>query len=389
MKVLISIDSFKGSISSIKGSEAIASGIQEVYKDAEITTLPLADGGEGTVEALVHALSGKRVEKVVTGPLHEKVNATYGIANDGKTAMIEVATACGLPLIPKGGLNPMKATTYGVGELISDAIEKGCRHFIIGLGGSATNDAGVGMLQALGYRFLDNQLQEVGLGGKALAGIDRIVVDDVNPELSECTFQVACDVNNLLYGKEGAAYIFAPQKGATEEMVVKLDQGLSHFASIVSDQMGIDIQNRKGAGAAGGLGAAFSGFLQGELQSGVDLVLDVIGMEEQLRDVDFVITGEGMLDSQTSMGKAPIGIAQMAAKYDIPVIALAGSVNQEGFNLNEKGLTSCFSIIPSPMSLDEAMNTAVTFNNLRFTASQLFRLIRSVGGQRDRFLVPS
>ncbi|WP_188456232.1 glycerate kinase [Virgibacillus oceani] len=377
MKVLISIDSFKGSITSSKGSEAIAIGIREAYPGAEIITLPLADGGEGTVDALVHALSGRWIEKAVTGPLHEKVTASYGISGDGKTAMIEVAAACGLPLIPQHLLNPMEATSYGVGELIADAMEKGCRHFIIGLGGSATNDAGVGMLQALGYRFLDMQNKDVGLGGTALAGIYKMNSDDVNPILRDCTFQVACDVNNPLYGVEGAAYIFGPQKGATETMVQELDHGLKHFAEIVSNELGINVQNIAGAGAAGGLGAAFSGFLQADLQSGIELVLEVIDLEEHMQGADFIITGEGMLDSQTSMGKAPIGVAALANKHGIPVIALAGSVKRDNFNLNETVFTSCFSIINTPMSLDDAMDSDVTFANLTFTASQLFRLIKA------------
>lgn len=378
MKVIIAIDSFKGSISSIKGSEAISLGIRDVYPDADIVTLPLADGGEGTVEALLHATSGQWVERLVTGPFNEKVKAKYGISGDGKMAMIEVAAACGLPLIPRHLLNPLKTTTYGVGELILDAIEKGCRHFIIGLGGSATNDAGMGMLQALGFHFLNNENEEVGLGGQALGKVQSINTDKVHPLLKECTFQVACDVNNPLYGTNGAAYIYGPQKGATPEMVKMLDKGLEHFAKVVQLELGMDIHSMEGAGAAGGLGAVLLGFLKAELHSGIDLVLDVIGMEEQMQEADFVLTGEGMLDAQTSMGKAPMGVAQMAKKYQVPVLALAGGINREQFTLNETGMTACFSIVNAPMSLEEAMNPSTTFDNLRFTTNQLFRFIKSV-----------
>lgn len=378
MKVVVAMDSFKGSISSIEGSEAISLGIKDVYQDAEIRTIPLADGGEGTVEAFIHATGGKRIEKEVRGPLNEKVKAMYGISGDGKTAIIEVAAACGLPLVPKEELNPLKATTYGVGELIHDAIERGCRDFIIGLGGSATNDAGVGMLQALGFRFLDEKKQEIGSGGGALRDIQHLITEQANPLLKECTFQVACDVNNYLYGKNGAAYVFGPQKGATEEEVKILDAGLQHFANKVREQLEIEIHAIEGAGAAGGLGAAFAGFLHAELKSGIELVLNFVNMENYMKDADLVITGEGMLDGQTSMGKAPIGVAKLAEKYDVPVIALAGAINHENFTLHDHGMTSCFSILNAPMTTEEAMDFDRTFQNLRFTANQLFRLVKAV-----------
>lgn len=384
MKVVVAMDSFKGSISSIEGSEAISLGIKDVYQDAEIRTIPLADGGEGTVEAFIHATGGKRIEKEVRGPLNEKVKAMYGISGDGKTAIIEVAAACGLPLVPKEELNPLKATTYGVGELIHDAIERGCRDFIIGLGGSATNDAGVGMLQALGFRFLDEKKQEIGSGGGALRDIQHLITEQANPLLKECTFQVACDVNNYLYGKNGAAYVFGPQKGATEEEVKILDAGLQHFANKVREQLEIEIHAIEGAGAAGGLGAAFAGFLHAELKSGIELVLNFVNMENYMKDADLVITGEGMLDGQTSMGKAPIGVAKLAEKYDVPVIALAGAINHENFTLHDHGMTSCFSILNAPMTTEEAMDFDRTFQNLRFTANQLFRLVKAV---KDCFLI--
>lgn len=375
MKILIAIDSFKGSISSTEGSEAIALGIRDVYPEAEIVMLPLADGGEGTVEALVQSTKGQFIQKEVTGPLNEKVDAVYGILGDGQTAVIEVAAACGLPLVPFDKRNPFVTTTYGVGELICDAIEKGCREFIIGLGGSATNDAGIGMLQALGFSFLDQYNQEVSVGGKELQNIDKVDVTNVHSMLKDCTFRVACDVNNLLYGTNGAAYIFAPQKGATEEMVIELDKGLEHFAKVALHELNIDIHHIAGAGAAGGLGAAFAGFLHAHLQSGIQLVLDVIEMEDKMRGVNFVITGEGKIDGQTSMGKAPLGIAQVAHKHHIPVIALAGGITEEISTLNELGITACFSIVNAPMSLKKAMDSKVTFDNLRFTTRQLMQLM--------------
>lgn len=378
MKVLIAIDSFKGSITSVDGSEAIALGIKDIYQDAEIVTIPLADGGEGTVEALVHATAGQMVETKVTGPLQEKVVAVYGILGDEKTAVIEVASACGLPLVPQAQRNPAVTTTYGVGELIKDAIEKGCREFVIGLGGSATNDAGVGMLQALGFRFLNQRNEEAGLGGQALNNIHKIDATQVNPKLKDCMFKVACDVNNFLYGPKGATHIFGPQKGATPDMVEELDEGLKHFAQVVWDERGTDIHHITGAGAAGGLGAAFKGFLDAKLQSGIELIIEVTRMESSMNAVDFVITGEGKLDGQTSMGKAPLGVAKLAHHNRIPVIALAGGVTEETAALNEMGITSYFSIMNAPMSLEDAMDSKMAYQNLRLTTNQLFRLIKSL-----------
>ncbi|RAZ69094.1 glycerate kinase [Planococcus maitriensis] len=378
MKVLIAMDSFKGSLSSIESSTAIAAGIKEVYPHADIEVLPLADGGEGTVEALVNATDGTLVTIPVTGPLNETVKATYGILGDGKTAVIEVAEACGLPLVPYGERNPLKATSYGVGEIISDAIEKGSREFVIGLGGSATNDAGIGMLQALGFCFYDMNGEKVGIDGQSLTDIWSIDLKQVNPMLKECRFRVACDVKNPLYGPEGAAHIFGPQKGATPEMVEQLDKGLKHIAEIVLDTLKTDLNQIEGAGAAGGLGAAFSSFLHADLQSGIELVMEIIEMEKSMQGADFVITGEGKLDGQTSMGKAPLGVAELAQKHNIPVIALAGGITEETAVLNKLGITSYFSILNQPMTLEEAMDSKVAYNNLRATTNQLFRLIQAV-----------
>jgi glycerate kinase len=376
MKVVIAIDSFKGSVSSLEGSREIALGIKSVYPDANTVILPLADGGEGTTEALVSATGGRFRSIQVTGPLGEPVQAAYGILGNGQTAVIEVAAACGLPLVPIERRNPLFTTTFGVGELIHDAISQGCREFVIGLGGSATNDAGIGMLQALGYRFMDEDGNEVGYGGDALMRVRRIITAQVCPELESCRFQVACDVNNPLYGPTGAAYVFAQQKGANADMVKVLDDGLASFADIVERELGSHMQSIPGAGAAGGLGGAFAVFLQGELQSGASLVLDKIGIEEELYGTDIVITGEGRLDGQTSMGKAPLGIARLAEQHGVPVIALAGGVTKEASNLNGLGITSYFSVVSGPMPLEQAMETDETKSNLRRTAEQLFRLIR-------------
>ncbi|MDP5273724.1 glycerate kinase family protein [Chengkuizengella axinellae] len=378
MKVIIALDSFKGSVSSIQGSKAIALGIKDIYPNAEIFTLPLADGGEGTVEAFSYAENGEIITKEVTGPLNEKVAAEYGILGNHETAVIEVASACGLPLVPKNKRNPLYTTTYGVGELILDAIEKGCRKFIIGLGGSSTNDAGIGMLQALGYRFLDENDQEVGLGGQALIHIQKMNNQHVHPKLKECFFTVACDVNNSLHGSEGAAYVFAEQKGATKKVVQQLDEGLVHFDKMVKQDLSIDLQQIKGAGAAGGLGAAFHGLLNAELRSGVELVLEHFSIEEKIRGTHFVITGEGSLDEQTSMGKAPLGIAKMAQKHQVPVIAFAGRITRDTSVLNEQGITSYFSIVNEPISLEKAMLPDITLQNLRIAANQLFRLIQAM-----------
>ncbi|TWT01829.1 glycerate kinase [Planomicrobium sp. CPCC 101079] len=378
MKVLVAVDSFKGSISSIEASKAISEGIQESYPDAEIIALPLADGGEGTVEALLQATGGMKIETKVKGPLSIEKTAIYGILDDGKTAVIEVAEACGLTFVSPEQRNPLLATTYGVGELIADAIGKGCREFVIGLGGSATNDGGIGMLQALGFRFLDGSGNEVELGGQALKKITGIDGSGVLPELMECHFRIACDVNNVLYGPTGAAHIFGPQKGATPEMVEELDEGLRNFAQIVLEQLGIDLQSIAGAGAAGGLGAAFSGFLHSEMESGIDLIMDITNMEQKMQGADIAVTGEGKLDDQTAMGKAPLGVARLAAVHGIPVVALAGAVSPDVWGLNKLGMTSCFSIVNSPMTLEEAMDPEVAFNNLKRTAAQLFRLIQRV-----------
>jgi len=377
LKIIIAIDSFKDCLSSIEAAEAIASGIYDVVPQAEICSLPLADGGEGTVEAMIAAANGVLQKVEVSGPLGEAVQASYGVLSD-HTAVFEVAAACGLPLIPAPKRNPLRTTTYGVGEMIRHAVLQGCRQFIIGLGGSATNDCGIGMLSALGWRFLDHEGRPVGNNGAALANIATIDDSGVMEQLKDCRFRIACDVDNPLYGQEGAAYIFAPQKGADQAAVEQLDYGLRQFAEAAHRFLGHDIALMPGAGAAGGLGAAFVGFLGGGLGSGIELVLDRLNLAQHMAGASLVITGEGRLDGQTARGKAPLGVARLAAQQGIPVIALAGSVQNTGSELFSNGITASFPIVSGPMSLEEAMKPERTRQYLRQTARQLLQLLQAV-----------
>lgn len=378
MKIVISIDSLKGSLTSIEAANAIKKGILSVDNKSDVVIMPLADGGEGTVEALVQGMSGEEKVISVTGPINEKVNATYGILKETNTAIIEMAQASGLPLVPAELRNPLNTTTYGVGEIIKEAIEKGCRNFIVGIGGSATNDCGVGMLQALGFEFYDENDNLVGLGGKVLNQIKRIKTDNKLKELDQCNFKIACDVNNPLYGEKGAAYIYGPQKGATEEIVKELDKGLKNFAEVVKKDLGKDIAHIEGAGAAGGLGFGFLGFLNSKLESGIKIILDEIKLEEVVKDADIVITGEGRLDNQTAMGKAPIGVAKLAKKHGAKVIAIAGCTTPDAVKCNEEGIDAYFSIVNKAMTIDEAMKKENATQNMIETTIQIFNLIKAV-----------
>ncbi|MBZ6005494.1 glycerate kinase [Paraclostridium bifermentans] len=378
MKIVISIDSLKGSLTSIEAANAIKKGILSVDNKSDVVIMPLADGGEGTVEALVQGMNGEEKVISVTGPINDKVNATYGILKETNTAIIEMAQASGLPLVPAELRNPLNTTTYGVGEIIKEAIEKGCRNFIVGIGGSATNDCGVGMLQALGFEFYDENDNLVGLGGKVLNQIKRIKSDNKLKELDECNFKIACDVNNPLYGENGAAYIYGPQKGATEEIVKELDKGLKNFAEVVKKDLGKDIAHIEGAGAAGGLGFGFLGFLNSKLESGIKIILDEIKLEEVVKDADIVITGEGRLDNQTAMGKAPIGVAKLAKKHGAKVIAIAGCTTPDAVKCNEEGIDAYFSIVNKAMTIDEAMKKENATQNMIETTIQIFNLIKAV-----------
>lgn len=373
MKVVVAIDSLKGSLSSVDAGNAIKEGVIKACPDAEVVVKPLADGGEGTIEALVEGMKGTEYKIEVHGPLDKKVTASYGIIEEGeKIAIIEMAQAAGITLVSKQERNPLYTTTYGVGEIIKDAIHRGCRKFIIGIGGSATNDAGIGMMQALGYKFYDVDGNLLGLGGKVLDKIHRMDDTEALKELSECSFKVACDVDNPLYGKNGASYIYGPQKGATEEIVKILDDGLINLSKVVNNTY----ENTPGAGAAGGLGYGFMTFLGGKLESGIDIILKEINLEEDIKDADVVVTGEGRLDAQTIMGKAPIGVAKLAKKYSKKVIGLGGSLTSDAYKANQHGIDAVFSIVNEPMTLEKAMEPEVAKFNLKMTAMQIFNLMR-------------
>lgn len=355
---------------------AVSDAVKSVYPDAQTVMCPLADGGEGTVDAIVSATGGEIRRVEVTGPLGARVNAKYGVIPETKTAVVEMAEAAGITLVAPQDRNPLEATTYGVGEIIKDAIKNGYRKFIVGIGGSATNDGGVGMLQALGFSFVDKDGNEIERGAKGLARLEKIITDKVLTELSECSFCVACDVKNPLCGKNGCSHIFAPQKGADLPMIEKMDKYLERYAEISKTVFPSADENHEGAGAAGGLGFAFLAYLNAKMQSGISLVIEQTGIEEKIRDVDVVVTGEGRLDGQSAMGKAPIGIATLGKKYGKTVIAFAGGVTKDAVVCNECGIDAFFPIVRTPCTLAEAMDEKNAVDNLKATAVQVFRLIK-------------
>lgn len=375
MKVVIAIDSLKGSLSSMEAGTAIKDGILAAKPDAEVIVKPLADGGEGTTDALIEGMNGERIDLTVTGPMHTPVDAYYGYLKDTNTAVMEMASAAGITLVPDSEKNPLLATSYGVGEMINDAIQRGCRNFIIGIGGSVTNDGGIGMLKALGVRFLDENGEDAGEGGQALAKVARIDVSGMNPLLKECHIQVACDVNNPLCGENGSTYVYGPQKGVTGDMKKTLDEAMAHFARVTSETLENDYMNTPGAGAAGGLGYAFLAYTGAALTPGIELILDAVGLEEELSGADVVVTGEGRLDFQTAMGKAPVGVARLAKKYNAKVIAFAGSVTKEATACNKEGIDAFFPILRSVCTLAEAMDPVAARNNMTATVEQVFRLL--------------
>ena len=379
MKVVVAIDSFKGSLSSMEAGQAIAEGVKRVYQHAEVAVRPLADGGEGTVEALVEGMGGVFVTKEVTGPLGEKVEAVYGIIESkddlSKTAIIEMSAAAGITLVPEKSRNPMSTTTYGVGELILDAIERGCRHFIVGIGGSATNDGGVGMLQALGYDFVTREGKAISYGGNGLRELACIEEANVYPTLKECTFKVACDVTNPLCGENGSSAIFGPQKGATPEMVQELDQLLLHYAELSKNINSHADRFYPGTGAAGGMGFAFLTYTNATLESGIQIVLTETKLEELIATANVVVTGEGKLDGQTVLGKAPIGVAALAKKYQKKVLAFAGAVTPDAKECNQHGIDAFFPILRGVVTLKEAMNKEVAHQNMVDTVEQVFRVV--------------
>ena len=379
MKVVVAMDSFKGSLSSMEAGQAIAEGVKRVYQNAEVVVRPLADGGEGTVEALVEGMGGIFVTKEVTGPLGKKVEATYGIIelkdDLSKTAIIEMSAAAGITLVPEESRNPMNTTTFGVGELILDAIERGCRHFIVGIGGSATNDGGVGMLQALGYDFVTQEGKAISYGGNGLRELASIEESNAHLILKECTFKVACDVTNPLCGENGSSAIFGPQKGATPEMVQELDQLLLHYAELSKNINSHEDRFYPGTGAAGGMGFAFLTYTNATLESGIQIVLTETKLEELIESADFVVTGEGRLDGQTSLGKAPIGVASLAKKHQKKVLAFAGAVTPDAKECNQHGIDAFFPILRGVVTLKEAMNKEVAHQNMVDTVEQVFRVV--------------
>lgn len=371
-KILVCADSFKGSLSSLEVANACCEGILKAIPLADVQIFGLGDGGEGSVDAIRKTLGGVTCSTIINGPLGEHVTATYLTSVDGKVAYIEVSSAVGLSLVPQSLRNPMETSTYGVGEIIIDAYRRGCTRFIVGLGGSATNDGGVGMLQALGYRFFDKNGCEVGRGGKVLQSITSFSVPS-DSFLSEVDFLALCDVNNPLTGPDGAASVFGPQKGATPEMVVELDKGLANFATVIRRAGLEDVEKYPGAGAAGGLGAAFKAFLDARLCSGVDTILELNGFHRALKSASLVITGEGAIDGQTLRGKAPFGVLKAAQKCGVPVIAIAGSVNSVEA-LNRAGFLAVLPIVSGPCTLSDAMNIQNAHDNIVRTVEQAIRL---------------
>ena len=375
MKVIVAFDSFKGSANSLDLARAAKDAIIREIPDCEVIYFPLADGGEGTTEAVCYGLSAEVVHCHVHDPLNKPLEASYAIAKGG-LAIMEMAAASGLPLIPQEYRNPLYTTSIGTGEMIIDAISRGCRHFILGLGGSATNDAGMGLLHALGVRFLDNKRQLLEPIGLNLGKVMDIDESSILSELKDCSFTLACDVSNLFFGPQGAACIFAPQKGANDDEVIFLDTSLRHYANLLKTIKGVDVSQIPGAGAAGGMGGGLLPFLSASLCSGVDIILETLHFKDALEDADLVLTGEGKLDHQTVMGKALGGILHMSYVAGVPVIALGGCVEQIEL-LNQYGFTAVFSIQSSPVSLEQAMQTSYTLERVKQTVVQIMRVIQN------------
>jgi glycerate kinase len=365
-KVVIAPDSFKESLSAMEVAEAIERGFRQIYPQVQYVKLPMADGGEGTVDSMVAATGGEIVRVEVTGPLGQSVSAFYGLLGEGETAVIEMAAASGLHLAPKERRDPRITTSYGTGELILAVLERGVKAIILGIGGSATNDGGAGMMQALGARLLDDQQQPLPPGGAALARLAQIDLSAVDPRLQQVSVTAACDVDNPLCGPHGASAVFGPQKGATPEMVTQLDAALSHFGSLLQQATGREVLNAPGAGAAGGMGAALLGMLNARLRPGIEIVIETLRLEEALRDADLVITGEGRLDSQSIHGKTPIGVARVAKRHGLPVIGIAGSLSKDYQVVHQHGIDAAFSVLDRVVTLEEALTDAAI--NLEVTA---------------------
>jgi glycerate kinase len=381
MRVVIAPDSFKECLRASEVAEALRLGWLEGMPDAEVIAFPMADGGEGTVDAVVRATGGTLITRTVSGPLGAPVDAAYGLIQNGKVAVLEMAAAAGLALVPPEKREPCRASTRGVGELIAHALEQGVDDIIMGVGGSATNDGGAGMAQALGYRLLNKRGEELGGGGARLVQLDRIDATGRHPRLEGVNFYVACDVDNPLCGPQGASAVYGPQKGATSEDILILDHALSHFAGVVARDLKVSLRDTPGAGAAGGLAGGLMAFAGAKLENGLDLIATLCGLHQVLADADLVITGEGSLDRQTAFGKTPVGVARLAHAFDVPVVAVGGRVTHEAEVLRDHGVDALFAICPGPMSLKEARAGAV--DNLRFTARHLARFWSVARGKRD------
>ena len=373
MNIIVAPDSFKGSLTAAEAADAIVQGVRDVMPEAEIVSIPLADGGEGTVEALALATRGRILQAEVTGPMGDPVEASYGMLGDDVTGVVEMAQAAGLSLVPAQKRNPLLATTYGVGELMRAALDEGCRRLIVGLGGSATSDGGAGMAQALGVRLLSGDGGDLKRGAAALMSLERIDTSGRDPRVEEATIYAASDVTNPLCGPEGAAAVYGPQKGADDQMVRRLDQALVHFAEVVERDLVIDVREMSGAGAAGGLGAGLVALCGAEIRSGPSLVLELLGFEEYLEAADLVLTGEGKVDRQIEFGKAISGVAMLAEKHTVPVVAFAGSLEEEQANLVERGISAVVPIAPGP--IEEAAAMAQAGELLQAAAERAMRLL--------------
>ncbi|MCR8929773.1 glycerate kinase [Priestia megaterium] len=374
MKIVIAPDSFKESLTALHVCEALEKGIKTHFPNAEISKVPMADGGEGTVQSLVDATGGQIIQAKVTGPLGKEVEAFYGILGDGKTAVIEMAAASGLHQVPMDERNPLITTTRGTGELILKALDQNVKHIIIGIGGSATNDGGAGMAKALGAKLINTNGAEIKEGGGSLNQLAAIDLTNFDSRLAEVKVEVACDVDSPLTGETGASAVFGPQKGATPDMVKQLDRNLAHYAAIIEKEMDIHIQNVPGAGAAGGLGGGLLAFLSAELKPGVDIVIEATQLESYIKNADLVITGEGRIDGQTIYGKTPIGVAKTAKKHSVPVIAIAGSIGAGSEAVYEHGISALFSVVPGAVTLSEALEKAG--ENVERTAKNVASVIR-------------
>ena len=373
MKIVIAPDSFKESLTAVEAAEAMEAGFREIFPAADYQRLPLADGGEGTVRTMVAATAGRIVELTVTGPLGGPVTAFYGLCGDGRTAVVEMAAASGLMLVPPLLHRPLAATSRGTGELLHAVLDAGAKRIIVGIGGSASTDGGAGMLQALGMRLLDEAGEEIGNGGGELARLARIDAGGLDERLQQVAIEVACDVSNPLLGGQGAARVYGPQKGATPEMVAQLEENLSRYAELLRRDLGAEVAAVPGAGAAGGMGAALLA-IGGRLRPGIEIVMEAVGLEEALRDADLVLTGEGRLDGQTLHGKVLLGVARLAGRHGRPVLAICGSLGEDAEQILGHGIAAIFASTPRPCSLDEALAQGAA--NLRSTARNVAATLR-------------